>query len=65
MECAADQAGARLRGWRTSRLQISGTEHVQDIFPQLSADHREFSMTGATPRRSGTEMFPPDEEGEE
>ena len=41
-----------------------GTEHMQDIFPQLSADHREFLMTGATPEE-WNEMFPPDEEDEE
>jgi hypothetical protein len=25
-----------------------GTEHMQDIFPQLNADEREFLMTGIT-----------------
>lgn len=26
-----------------------GTEHMQNIFPQLSADQREFLMTGISP----------------
>lgn len=33
-----------------------GTEHMQNIFPQLSADEREFLMTGCTPEE-WSEMF--------
>jgi hypothetical protein len=38
-----------------------GTEHMQDIFPQLSADHREFLMTGCTPEE-WNDMFPQEDE---
>ena len=34
---------------------------VQDAFPQLSADEREFLMTGCTPEE-WNEMFPPEKE---
>jgi hypothetical protein len=38
--------------------------HMQDIFPQLNADQREFLMTGCTPEE-WNEMFPPDDEDED
>lgn len=38
----------------------SGT-FIQDAFPQLSKDHREFILTGATPEE-WDEAFPPEEE---
>jgi hypothetical protein len=34
---------------------------IQDIVPHLSAEHREFLMTGMTPEE-WNEAFPPDEE---
>ena len=37
------------------------TRYVQDIFPELSSDDREFMMTGITPKE-WDEAFPPDEE---
>ena len=33
-----------------------GTKHMQDIFPQLNADQREFLMSGCTPEE-WNEMF--------
>ena len=43
---------------------INGDECVQNKFPQLSPDHREFLMTGATPEEWNN-MFPDegDDEG--
>lgn len=41
-----------------------GTEHMQNIFPQLNADQREFLMTGCTPEE-WNEMFPADDEDED
>lgn len=38
-----------------------GQRFVQDIFPHLSADDREFLMTGVTPEE-WDEAFPPEEE---
>lgn len=34
------------RCWSLSK---TGTEHVQDVFPQLSAGEREFLISGITP----------------
>lgn len=34
----------------------TGTRHIQDVFPELSADEREFLITGATPEE-WDEMF--------
>lgn len=38
-----------------------GTQHIQDCFPQLNADHREFLATGITPQE-WKEMFGTDED---
>lgn len=40
-----------------------GTEHMQNIFPQLSADEREFLMTGCHPDE-WNEMFSSEEDDE-
>jgi hypothetical protein len=44
------------RSWSHCRAigRGNGTEHMQDIFPQLSADQREFLMTGITPEEWST-----------
>ena len=44
------------RSWSHNRAG-GGTEHMQDIFPQLSAGEREFLMTGITPQEWDA-MFP-------
>src|SRR5258705_8480709 len=41
-----------------------GTEHMQNIFPQLSPDQREFLMTGCTPQE-WDDMLPPEDEDDE
>lgn len=46
-------AGAR-RSWKLN--PNGGTEHMQNVFPQLNAEQREFLMTGCTPEE-WTEMF--------
>ena len=38
-----------------------GSKHIQDVFPELSADEREFLMTGCTPEE-WEEMFGGDDE---
>jgi len=35
--------------------------HMQQIFPQLSADQREFLMTGCTPEEWAA-LFPPEDD---
>jgi len=37
------------------------TMHMQQIFPQLSADQREFLMTGCTPEEWAA-LFPPEDD---
>lgn len=51
------------RSWSHCRAtgQGNGTEHMQDIFPQLSAGEREFLMTGITPD-AWDAMFPGEDE---
>lgn len=49
------------RGWES--WQISGN-YVQDAFPTLNADQREFIMTGITPEEWEA-MFGSEEEDEE
>lgn len=38
----------------------SGSEHIQNVFPDLSADEREFIMTGYTPEDWAV-IFPPED----
>lgn len=47
--------GEQFRRWR------SGRGLIQDVFPQLSSDEREFLMSGATPEEWAA-VFPPEEE---
>jgi hypothetical protein len=42
--------------WLTAPWQFR--PHVQDAFPQLDADHREFLMTGITPEEWAELMGP-------
>lgn len=41
--------------------RYGGTEHIQDVFPELSSDEREFLMTGVT-AEEWEEIFGVDEE---
>jgi hypothetical protein len=34
-------------------------EYIQNVFPQLNADQREFLMTGITPEEWDASMHPP------
>jgi hypothetical protein len=53
----ASQIGA----WLNARLRNKPNKLVQDAFPEMKTEDREFLMTGITPGR-WTEIFPPDEE---
>jgi transcription antitermination factor NusG len=50
------------RSWSWSRqFGGNGEEHMQDIFPTLTPDEREFLQTGTTPA-IWNDMFPPEPE---
>lgn len=60
MNITQDELDAGLaRSWSHNRGV--GTEHMQNIFPQLSAGEREFLMTGITPDEWDL-MFPDEDE---
>jgi hypothetical protein len=62
MDISQDDLDAGLkRSW--SANPGIGTEHMQNIFPQLSAGEREFLMTGITPDEWDA-MFPDEEDDE-
>jgi len=43
---------------------MNSSENIQDIFPQLNADEREFILSGIT-KEEWDAMYPPDEEIEQ
>jgi hypothetical protein len=51
------------RCWSICR---TGTEHIQDVFPTLTADEREFLKTGVTPQEWDEFMGPdPDDDDDD